>query len=76
MSARSLPKNPRAAAAETLYKAGLRFGCTGCGNCCTIEGHVWVDRREIERLAEHLGINLDEFRGKFLRQIGLRYSLT
>jgi len=61
---------------EPWYKDGLRFGCTGCGACCTTEGYVWVDRREIERLAEHLGVNRDEFGGKYLRQVGRRYSLT
>ena len=71
-----MPKNRRAAAEEPWYKDGLRFGCTGCGNCCTVEGYVWVDRREIERLAKHRGINPDEFGSKYLRRIGQRYSLT
>lgn len=58
------------------YADGLRFGCTGCGACCLIEGHVWVDKEEIARLAEHLGLSLDDFGAKYLRRIGRRYSLT
>ncbi len=76
MSASNSPKGPRTAVEEPWYKDGLHFGCTGCGNCCTTEGYVWVDRREIERLAKHLGIDLEEFGGKYLRRIGRRYSLT
>lgn len=61
---------------ETWYRDGLRFGCTGCGNCCTVEGYVWVDRQEIDRLAEHLSMGREEFGRKYLRKVGRRYSLT
>jgi hypothetical protein len=34
------------------YKDGLRFTCTGCGDCCTgAPGYVWVNKEEIEALA-------------------------
>lgn len=72
MSARATKPAPE----EPWYKDGLRFGCTGCGACCTVEGYVWVDRREIARLAKHLGLELDEFGSKYLRQVGRRLSLT
>ncbi|MCP4200457.1 MAG: YkgJ family cysteine cluster protein [bacterium] len=58
------------------YKDGLRFGCTGCGSCCLIDGYVWVDRNEIRQLAEHLGLELNDFGRKYLRQGGRRHSLT
>lgn len=58
------------------YRDGLRFGCTDCGNCCTIEGHVWVDRPQIRRLAKHLDLSLDDFGKKYLRRVGRRLSLT
>jgi len=64
------------ASGEPWYRDGLRFGCTGCGACCTVEGYVWVNRREVERLAGHLQISLDEFGARYLRQVGRRYSLT
>lgn len=58
------------------YSEGLRFGCTGCGACCTIEGHVWVDRRDVRRLARHLDLDVDDFGRRYLRRVGRRLSLT
>lgn len=58
------------------YREGLRFGCTRCGRCCTIPGHVWVDDEEVTRLAERLGLARDEFHRRFLRRVGSRLSLT
>lgn len=72
MSAERVP--PRGE--EPWYRDGLRFGCTGCGACCTVEGYVWVTRREIARLAKLLKMGLDEFGSKYLRQVGRRLSLT
>jgi Fe-S-cluster containining protein len=60
------------------YHAGLRFGCTQCGHCCTgAPGFVWVDDEEIEAIAGHLGEPVEqftaahtriEFRGRSLRE--------
>ena len=34
--------------AQPWYKDGLRFKCTGCGDCCTgAPGFVWVNKEEI-----------------------------
>ncbi len=57
------------------YADGLRFACSGCGACCRIEGHVWVDEGDIRRLAAHLGLELDELGRRHLRRVGRRYSL-
>ena len=41
---------------EPWFKDGLRFTCTGCGDCCSgAPGFVWVSEEDIERLANHLG---------------------
>ena len=41
---------------EPWYSDGLKFDCTGCGDCCTGDpGYVWVSRAEIEALAAALG---------------------
>ena len=37
------------------YSDGLRFECTGCGNCCTgAPGVVWVSDEELHQIAEFL----------------------
>jgi len=37
------------------YSEGLKFECTGCGNCCTGEpGVVWVSDDELQQIADHL----------------------
>ena len=58
------------------YSQGLAFECTRCGACCTgAPGFVWVDREEIDRLAEFKGMTLGAFSREFVRRIGDRYSL-
>ena len=61
---------------EPWYKDGLQFQCTGCGDCCTgAPGYVWVNKNEIAALAAELGIDVDSFEKKYVRQIGVRKSL-
>jgi Fe-S-cluster containining protein len=73
MSDKSKPELP-------WYASGLAFECTQCGNCCSgpASGFVWVDDREIEAMAREmqLGDDLDTFRRRFVRQVGLRQSLV
>lgn len=58
------------------YHAGLRFQCTGCGDCCTgAPGYVWVNQAEIEAIARIVGMDVDEFESTYVRQIGIRRSL-
>lgn len=58
------------------YSEGLRFECTGCGECCTgAPGHVWVSRKEIKEIAEFLHFSKEEFTERFLRRVGARFSL-
>lgn len=58
------------------YKKGLRFQCTGCGQCCTgFPGHVWVTDAEIEAIAKTLNISVEECMKKHVRRIGNRHSL-
>lgn len=59
------------------YRDGLAFECTRCGACCTgAPGYVWVTEEEIARLADHRGESVEAFTGKFVRQVGRRYSLV
>ncbi|MEN6451628.1 MAG: YkgJ family cysteine cluster protein [Thermoguttaceae bacterium] len=58
------------------YHDGLRFSCTGCGDCCSGEpGYVWVNRTEIKTLAAALGLQVAEFERHYLRTIRSRKSL-
>ena len=59
------------------YQNGLRFQCTQCGNCCTgAAGYVWVNQGEIEKLAAHLCMAVDEFERQYVRNVGIRKSLV
>jgi Fe-S-cluster containining protein len=58
------------------YSEGLNFECTGCGQCCTgAPGYVWVTEDEIIAMANHLELTIHEFTRRYLRRVGLRYSL-
>jgi len=60
----------------TWYKDGLRFKCTGCGQCCTgSPGYVWLEDEEIKALAEHLQVSIEVFVKRYTRRIGNRLSL-
>ena len=65
----------RIADASPWYRDGLRFSCSGCGDCCRGEGYVFVDEDEIEVLAEFLGISRAELGRRFLRVVDGRLSL-
>jgi Fe-S-cluster containining protein len=58
------------------FDKGLRFECTGCGDCCTgAPGFVWVNGQEIEALAKRLGLSTAEFEERYVRKVGIRKSL-
>ncbi len=63
-------------AREPWYQAGLRFRCIGCGNCCTgAPGYVWINKQEIAAMAAALGMSVERFEARFVRQVGVRKSL-
>jgi uncharacterized protein len=58
------------------YHNGLKFQCTGCGDCCTgAPGYVWVDKKEIQTMAESLGVETTVFEKHYVRRVGARKSL-
>lgn len=62
--------------AQPWYKDGLRFKCTGCGDCCSGgPGFVWVNKAEIAALAEEVKLGVEEFESRYVREIGVRKSL-
>ena len=61
---------------QPWYREGLKFGCTGCGDCCTgAPGYVWVNKSEIAALAAAIGIGIEEFEHRYVRLVGIRKSL-
>ena len=60
------------------YADGLKFKCTGCGDCCTgAPGYVWVNKQEIAELAVAFGFDeVEKFEDKYVRKIGIRKSLV
>jgi len=57
-------------ARKPWYQAGLRFGCTRCGNCCRGAGNVWVSDEEVAALAARLELSQDDFRAGYTRRSG------
>jgi len=59
---------------------GFAFNSQACkicqGKCCIGEiSYIWVNRDEIIALMEHLKINEEDFKQKYIRKAGFRYSL-
>jgi hypothetical protein len=59
------------------YAAVLHFGCVQCGRCCSGpgEGYIWVSRKEVELIADYLGLTIGECRRKYTKRIGLRTTV-
>jgi Fe-S-cluster containining protein len=59
------------------YQSGLAFSCHQCGNCCSGpgQGYVWTTLKDIEAIAAYLKMPADEFKKKYIRRVGRRYSL-
>lgn len=58
------------------YNQGLRFECTGCGQCCTgAPGYTWVNKDEIQQIAQFLNLTVNEFSRQYLRRVKGRLSL-
>ncbi len=69
-------RSPSATAAQPWYADGLRFKCTGCGDCCTGgPGYVWVNQHEIDALARRLGMESEAFEKQYVTQVGVRRTL-
>ena len=65
-----------------IKKDGFNFafdpnGCNNCsGNCCIGEsGYIWINSLEIQALALHLKISVDDLKSRFLNKIAYKYSI-
>lgn len=52
----------------------VRFECTQCGDCCRFgpDAVVWVSREEVERIANHLGVDVAAVAARTRRDEGRR----
>ena len=65
-----------------VTKEGFDFAfnpvsCETCeGNCCIGEsGNIWINKLEIDNLAKHLNLSLEELRNSYLEKRGYKYSI-
>ncbi|HXK49258.1 MAG TPA: YkgJ family cysteine cluster protein [Clostridiales bacterium] len=52
-----------------FYKNGIRFECKQCGNCCNVQGYVFIFPADLERLVEKSGFNLEELQRTYLSTV-------
>ncbi len=67
---------------DIVYKEGFDYGfnpsaCESCeGRCCTGEsGYIYVNKAEIERIANFLELSQELFIEKYLYKKGYKYSI-
>lgn len=56
---------------KSWYAKGLRFSCTQCGNCCRNHGdytYVYLAERDVEAIANHLGLPRRQFLERYCRE--------
>lgn len=59
-----------------FFDAGLRFGCTGCGQCCTgAPGTVFMNEATSARIAAHLGLTRAAFLKRYAYPLRNGHSL-
>ena len=60
---------------ELWYSDGLAFECQQCGGCCGgFPGFVWVSEEEAEKIAEHLGMSIEDFYAEKTRRVMGKYT--
>ena len=59
-----------------FYKAGLRFECAKCGNCCQLPGgKVFLNGEEIRDICLHLNLSFGQFIKTYIKEESGRYFL-
>ena len=67
---------------QKLTQDGFDFSfnpakCAECGGKCCIgeSGYIFLDKSEMGKIAEFLGVDFGDFTRRFVRQVGAKYSL-
>lgn len=72
----ALPLYPVVIDERVWYANGLRFECTGCGNCCGgFPGFVWVTPENVRQIAAYLEMTPEACALTYVRKIKDKYSL-
>jgi Fe-S-cluster containining protein len=50
-----------------LHKEDIEFTCAKCGDCCRVDGYVYLKWGEAEKIAEYLAVPAAEFKKKYTR---------
>jgi Fe-S-cluster containining protein len=48
-----------------LKKEDITFTCEKCGQCCRVDGFVYLKKEDEKKMAAYLDLSLGEFRKKF-----------
>ncbi len=76
MAKKAAKKQDADSANQPWYSEGLRFECTGCGDCCTgAPGYVWLNKADIAAMAAETGLSVQDFEQRYVRLVGVRKSL-
>lgn len=67
--------HPQKPSPDLWFSEGLLFTCTGCGDCCTGAGRVWLTEEEIVRLANHLGLSPHQLVTDMVERVEGRWAL-
>lgn len=64
-----------------IYKEGFEFSfdekaCEKCGGKCCVgsSGNIFANEEEIKALSLHFALQVQDFKNKFMKKVGLRYS--
>lgn len=61
---------------QPWFSPGLRFKCTGCGQCCTgSPGYVYLSRTDLVMLSSHFSMTIEAFTKKYTRLVDNQYAL-
>lgn len=63
---------------KKIYSEGIRFECTGCGECCRARhgyGYIYVTLEERRQLARHLGLETRAFTLRHCEKTDDRFHL-
>jgi len=60
---------------EIFEKKKANFECVKCGNCCEVEGEVFLTLKEAENMARLAGMDTEEFKSKFVKKVWKQYIL-